>query len=129
MRFIRTMILLLAVILLAGCSAHQHALVGTWRLTEVNGEKVDTPMIKIVTPTRFAFGRADGRGVWAGGGRVQVTRSVYTEIIEYHSRPEFVGATVDFSYKLEGDRWIHKGVIPYAGGKVPIDEVWQRIED
>jgi len=79
-----------ATLLLTGCSSHRNPLVGTWRLTEVNGKEAPYDMIKIVTPTRFAFGRPDGQGVWAGGGRVDVTRSVYTEIIEYHSKQRFV---------------------------------------
>jgi len=120
---------LLAGLLLAGCSTGRNPLVGTWRLTEMNGNPVPYEMIKIVTPTRFAFGRADGQGVWAGGGLVEFARDVYREIIEYHSLPRFVGCTADFSYQVDDGRWTHKGVIVYPGGKTAIDEVWERLED
>ncbi|MGD9547613.1 MAG: hypothetical protein AB7V45_08690 [Candidatus Krumholzibacteriia bacterium] len=114
---------------LGGCASSSHPLVGSWRLVEFDGRPVEEEMVKIVTPTRFAFGREDGGGVWAGGGRVEVTRGVYTEIIEYHSKARLVGMVADFTFALKDGRWIHQGIIAAPGGKVEVDEVWERIED
>lgn len=114
---------------LAGCASSSHPLVGSWRLVELDGHPASQEIVKIVTPTRFAFGSQERSGTWAGGGRVEVARGLYTEIIEYHSRPDLVGMVADFTFALKDGRWIHKGTIPAPGGKVRIDEVWERIAD
>ena len=132
MRLTLSIFLLLATLTLAsGCASPGHGLVGTWKLIEMNGQPSTDGTIKIVTPTRFAFGKPTGPGqtIWAGGGRIQVTRNVYTEIIEYHSLPEFVGCVADFSYELTGKMWHHKGLLHAPGHDVTIDEVWVRTED
>ena len=128
-RLFCSLAVVLVLILMGGCAAKTHPLVGSWRLVEYNGRPASEEMVKLVTPTRFAFGREDGEGVWAGGGRVEVTRSVYTEIIEYHSKSKLVGVVADFSYDLKDGRWIHKGTIRTDQGDVGVDEVWERIED
>ncbi len=113
-----------------GCASRNSPLVGTWHLIEAQGQPVTGNTIKIVTPTHFAFGRNEGPGaVWAGGGRVQVTRSVYTEIIQYHSKPGLVGKVLDFSYDLKNDRWHHRSILKPGRQALVIDEVWERVDD
>ena len=114
----------------SGCASRHHDLVGLWRLVESDGQSVSVNTVKIVTPTRFAFGREDlHSALWAGGGRVEVTSSVYSEIIEYHSKLRLVGKVLDFSYALQDGRWIHKCDQELDGVRFVIDEVWVRIED
>lgn len=123
------LIALLPVFALAGCATHHHACEGSWRLVELHGQPQDGKTVKIVTPTRFAFGVGipqDNR-VWAAGGRVQVTPETYTEIIEYHSNPEMVGQVLDCTYSIEDGLWHHQGELEIDGRRIVIDEVWERL--
>lgn len=103
------------------------SIIGTWQLlsgTTIKG--VDTTivdytqgqkMIKIITPTHFAFMRhdlnhgKDSSAVFvAGGGTVTITPNTYTEYLEYLNYREWEGTRFDFAYRINGDTLVTTGV-------------------
>ena len=111
---------------------------GTWEM--VKQERVypdstvdyssqwDGPNYKILNSTHFAWGREtqDGEDVLAGGGRYEYypQKEVYVEHIEYHSDPGFVGQTIQFTARVDGDTWYHIGDV----GAYKLREVWKRVD-
>lgn len=72
------------------------------------------------------------RSSGASGGRYTVQGSTYTEKIEYFPDPAYVGKSVAFTCRVEGDRFHQTGAFPiYEGGKKvcdsKLDEVWKRV--
>ncbi len=53
---------------------------------------------------------------------------MYTEIIGYHWNPLLIGRTVEFKYRIDGDKWHHTARFEIQGARFNIDEIWQRIE-
>ncbi|WP_290791338.1 hypothetical protein [Flavihumibacter sp. UBA7668] len=102
-------------------------LVGTWKLltgttikgkdTVVTDYTVGQEMIKIISPTHFAFLRHDltkGKdslvSYAAGGGRIKFNDSTYTEYLDYFSIREWEGGEFILSYKINGDTLTTTGV-------------------
>ena len=146
---------------LVGCSSEKQKTVeGTWELVTVKEKSPDTTIdysrtgfrqIKIITPSRFAFlnqktgdEKFTGEGTdeqvlkrartfFAGGGTYTLEGDTYTEHIEFFLHPNFVGMSIPFKIKIEADRLIQTGTMPYkaAGlGDRDIDlyEEYRRIE-
>lgn len=63
-----------------------------------------------------------------GGGRYTLEGEMYTEIIGYHWNPLLIGRTVEFKYRIDGDKWHHTARFEIQGARFNIDEIWQRIE-
>ena len=112
-------------------------LVGTWKElsgSTTRGDSVsmfDSKLIdkiKIVTPTHFAWQSrkvSDKSFIGAISGKVTMDSTNYTEEILYSSNPGIKATTVaKFTYKVEGDKWYHKG--GFAGYE--FEEVWQRVK-
>ena len=92
--------------------------------------------IKIFTPTHFMWiaNTGDNTGfVSAGGGRYTYEDGIFTEILEYHSAPELIGAHLPFEMRVEGDTMYFSGTFP---GKellgvehdTHLEEKWRRVE-
>lgn len=69
----------------------------------------------------------------AGGGTYKLAGNTYTETIDYFSDPSYVGLSISFTVKVEGDKLYQSGKYPILeGGKkvkdVQLDEVYKRIE-
>ena len=111
---------------------------GAWRLVEQkNGDAQEyqklpegTEEIKYVTGGRFIWTVVkDGRIQAAAGGRYTVDKDKYTETIEYthgEGQEALVGKTFDFTWKLDGNTWLHVGSIKVNNQDVKIDEKWER---
>jgi len=111
---------------------------GAWKLVESkNGDATEyqkapegTEMIKYVTGGRFVWTVVrEGRILAAAGGKYKVDKDKYTESIEYthgEGQTSLVGKTVDFTWKVDGNTWLHVGVIKINDQDVKIDEKWER---
>jgi hypothetical protein len=131
----------------AGCPVQ-----GVWQLESatVDGEEREVGewrQMKMIHGSHFAWvGQEPGpealmtpadslaafRAVGFGGGRYEVTEDTYTEHLDYFSNPEYVGRSVTFSCRVEGDTWHQEGEYPLVQGgqvtgSVQLDEVWRRI--
>ena len=109
-------------------------IVGTWQLikgtliekgdTTVTDYTKNTPFIKIINETHFAFLQHDvnkGRDsavFVAGGGTYSLTDSSYTEHLEYCSARDWEGNDFAFTVSLKGDTLIQSGVEKVAGTSV-----------
>jgi len=146
---------------LLGCdSGKQNRVEGAWELVTVKETSPDTTIdysktglrqIKIITKTHFAFlnqktgdEKFTGEGTdeqllkraktfYAGGGTYSLDGDSYTEHIEFFSNPNFVGMSIPFKIKIEGDRLIQTGTMPYkAAGlrdrDINLYEEYRRIE-
>jgi hypothetical protein len=76
---------------------------------------------------------AAAKGFGAGGGTYTLDGDNYSEHIEFFSAPNFVGATIKFKIKWEGDEWIQTGTLPIKalglGDKdVDLSERYRRIK-
>ena len=121
-----------------GCGHPSGKLVGAWEMefpasvssgpwTE-DGRTGGKP-VKIITETHFAFGSTGANGrMYAGGGRYTLDDDMYTEIIEYHFNPIFIGKKVSFTCRVDGERWYHSGIFEAEGERFNIEEIWRRIE-
>ena len=102
-------------------------IVGTWKLisgttikgtdTVVTDYTIGQEMIKIISPTHFAFlrhdlnkGKDSTASYAAGGGRVKIGDSTYTELLDYFSIREWEGGEFELSYQITGDTLITTGV-------------------
>jgi len=71
--------------------------------------------------------------IGAGAGTYKLVGNTYTETIEYFGDPNYIGLSIDFTVKVEGDRLYQSGKLPmFEGNKrvkdVQWDEVYKRIE-
>lgn len=102
-------------------------IIGTWKLisgttikgidTVVTDYTIGQEMIKIISPTHFAFlrhdlnkGKDSTASYAAGGGRVKIGDSTYTELLDYFSIREWEGGEFELSYQISGDTLITTGV-------------------
>lgn len=110
---------------------------GTWKMVSQELVYPDSvvdqsnnwgPSYKILNSTHFAWGREtrDGSDVLAGGGTYKYfpEEGVYIEYVQYHSDPAFVGQTLKFRARVEGDTWYHIGDL----GDFKLREVWERVD-
>jgi hypothetical protein len=102
-------------------------LVGTWQLIAATATEKDstfstfnpqTKMIKIITPTHFAFfnhdltqGKDSTNAVFAGGGGEYTLKdSVYTEHLQYFNIREWEDHKFEFVVKIQNDTLTQSGV-------------------
>ena len=102
-------------------------LVGTWKLlqgTTIKGNDTTRTdytkgqeMIKIISPTHFAFlrhdlqhGKDSTADYSAGGGRVTIGEKNYTEYLDYFNVREWEGGKFDFEYNISGDTLTITGI-------------------
>lgn len=85
--------------------------------------------IKILSGERFqwaAFNYETRQFYGTGGGTYQVEDGRYTETIEFFSRDDSrAGMSLEFSYRIEGNDWYHKG---HGSTGKPVHEIWERKE-
>lgn len=112
----------------------ENALAGNWRMSgRKNGEQItENPLkarrtYKLLTGTRFqwfAINIETGEFSGTGGGTYQFINGKYTEHIEFFSRDNSrVGASLQFSAKIEDSNWHHSGLSSKGD---PIYEIWTR---
>jgi hypothetical protein len=130
------------------------SLEGTWELVAARNVPADpnfslakTRQIKIITKTHFAFLSQDrlpakptaaqlaaaAKSFNAGGGTYKLEGDAYTEHIEFFVVPKFVGASITFKVKWEGDEWIQTGTLPLkalglSDQDVQIEERYRRVK-
>lgn len=103
-------------------------LVGTWQLISATSTEKDSTystfnpkakMIKIITPTHFAFfnhdlnqGRDSTTALFAGGGGeyTLANDSVYTEHLQYFNLREWEDHKFEFVVKIKNDTLMQRGV-------------------
>jgi hypothetical protein len=146
---------------LLGCdSGKPNTVEGVWELVTAKETPPDTTIqysgtdhrqIKIITKSHFAFiyQKAGGekftgegtdeqvlkraKSFFAGGGTYSLDGDTYTEHIEFFFHPNFIGMSIPFKVKIEGDRLVQTGTMPYkAAGvsdrDVELYEEYKRIE-
>jgi hypothetical protein len=107
---------------------------GAWRLVGIRDgdtySKPDREQYKLVVGGRFIWTTSkDGKIEYAAGGKYTVEGDKYTESIEFaHDRDFLVGKEAKFTWKLDGDKWYHKGTLKTDQGDVQIDELWERVK-
>jgi hypothetical protein len=110
----------------------QHPLVGTWEMVSLKGvdavgEKFykDTSTIreiKIITPTHYMLIAEDvvhdslvfNR---CYGGKIKIEGQRYIELPTVSSSPIFDNVTTDYTWKIEGDKFIQSGTLTRPDGK------------
>ena len=127
-----SLFLFLAATLLASCAENPNTqksipLVGTWQLISATSTEKDSTfstfnpnnkMIKIITPTHFAFfnhdltqGKDSTTATFAGGGgEYTLADSVYTEHLQYFNLREWEGHKFEFVVKIQNDTLTQSGV-------------------
>ena len=128
-------------------------LVGVWELVSGKADTASYPanfhQWKIITRTHWAFvARTDSavrelktaadslqmfRTTGAGSGTYTLQGTTYTEHIQFMSDPAYLGMSIPFTCRTEGDRFIQTGTFPeLQGGKTVhtwrLEEVYRRIE-
>ena len=124
--------LLLTVTILTSCGEKADKqkplpLVGTWQLISATSTEKDSTfstfnpnnkMIKIITPTHFAFfnhdltqGKDSTTATFAGGGgEYTLVDSVYTEHLQYFNLREWENHKFEFVVKIHNDTLTQSGV-------------------
>jgi len=161
MKTLHVIFVSLLFVLLSSCATDKKSpLEGVWELTSAQYTTPDTTIkftstewsqIKIITkshhvwvgqaPNRkqFTAGGTDSellaaaRTFRAGGGTYTIEGDKYIEHIKYFLNPNYVNASIPFTYKMEGDQWIQTGTFPSKSlGLQEYDtelyEVWKRVE-
>lgn len=119
---------------------------GTWELVSAKWSNPDTTglwpvtdhdqQIKMISRTHFVWinqdtSRKDVYGF--GGGKYTLDGDKYTEHIEMFNSPEWIGKSVTFTMKVEGDTLIQSGKMPLkklglADNDQETYEVYKRID-
>jgi hypothetical protein len=73
------------------------------------------------------------RTMGCGGGTYTLRGNTYTEKLEYFSDPAYLGLSIAFNCRTEGNQFFQTAAFPVIeGGKkvreVTLEEVWRRIE-
>ena len=122
---------------LLGCTQQKASpLEGAWELVDAKYTPADPAIslsryrqIKILTGTHWAFLSQDrsapkmtswndaellaaAKTFSAGGGTYTLQGDAYTEHVEFFNTPNFVGASLKFKIKWDGDEWIQTGTLP-----------------
>ncbi|MCC6279516.1 MAG: hypothetical protein IT262_02885 [Saprospiraceae bacterium] len=147
-----TSALLLALALFASCQTTPEKpaalpLVGTWELISATSTEKDSTfstfnpkhkMIKMITPTHFAFflhdltmGKDTATAAYSGGGGTYtLVDSVYTEHLEYFNNREWEDHKFSFVVTVKNDTFTQQGVEKLE--KLGIDRViverYKRVE-
>lgn len=124
--------LILTFTLFTGCNPNTGKktplpLIGTWQLISATSTEKDSTfstfnsdnkMIKIITPTHFAFFNHDlqqGKDsttafFTAGGGEYTLADSIYTEHLQYFIDRQWEGHKFEFVVKIKNDTLTQSGV-------------------
>jgi len=155
----KTLIHLLVLCVFAAFSTAQQkvTLEGVWEMLSAKSDGKEEPMsgrqLKTITKTRWTWiyhdkdkamslfakkthedsllAFADPFG--AGAGSYKLVGNTYTETIELFRNLNYIGLSIDFTVKVEGDRMFQTGKFPvFEGGKkvreILLEEVYKRIE-
>jgi hypothetical protein len=120
-------------------------LVGTWELVSQKENGKDHPIagrqLKLVTAGHYAWVRQDKKQLEEllakrtahdsisayqdafGAGTYKVVGSTYTETTEFFYAPQYIGTSLEFEFKLDGDIWTTSGHLRHFEGGKLIDEV------
>jgi hypothetical protein len=130
---------------------------GAWELVDAKYTPADPGFslasqrqIKILTKTHWAFLSQDrsppqpatgsnagqpaaAPAFTAGGGTYTLDGDTYTEHIEFFFARKFVGATITYKIRWEGDEWIQTGTLPLkalgaSDQDVELQERYRRIK-
>jgi hypothetical protein len=126
---------------------------GVWQLVSGKSDGQPYPAsareMKIITKGHFMFVSEETRGVTelktaadslqayrtmgSGGGTYKVQGATYTETLDFFSDPAYLGRSIPFTCRTEGDRFYQTGLFPvFLSGKkvrdIKLEEVWRRIE-
>lgn len=124
---------------------HQHPLLGTWEMisgkgTDADGNKFsfNTSTVretKIITPTHYMLIAQDvkedaiifNRSL---AGTVRIEGNKYIETPMFSSDEEHKKIKTDFTWRVEGDKFIQQGIIMLPDGKkITVDQlVFQRVK-
>lgn len=140
-------ILTLVLILISMPLFAQHALVGTWEMVSLKGTDADgkkmmlnTSVIretKIITPTHYILIQHDVKGdslvfkhCLAGTVRLEGNKYIETPVTASWE-PPYNNMKMDFTWKLEGDKFIQSGTIVASDGKKTVlDElVFKKVKE
>ncbi len=113
-------------------------LVGTWELVsekwgdakEFTSPPADRKSIKFITATHFIWVWVDPKTrkiTNSMGGTYQHDGDSYTETVEFAAEGmgAYVGKAQKFTAKLDGDKWIHSGVLSQGQR---LEEIWKRVK-
>ncbi|MGA9407484.1 MAG: hypothetical protein WBW71_10165 [Bacteroidota bacterium] len=151
-----TVLLLLLYISPALVHAQQTVnLQGTWELVSQKEDGKDHPIsgrqIKLVTGTHYAWVRQDKKHIEEllakgnqrdsisafedtfGAGTYKIVGDTYTETTEFFYAPQYIGTSLVFTFKLDGDLWYTSGHLShYENGKkiddILLEQVFKRID-
>lgn len=118
---------------------------GAWELVSQKEDGKDHPIagrqIKLLTRTHYVWVRQDKKlleellakatehdSISAyqdafGAGTYKVVGNTYTETTEFFYAPQYIGTSLEFTFKLEGDLWYTSGHYSHFEGGKKIDEV------
>ena len=159
---VRTRILLFAVVaclMAVTVSAQQKSSIqGVWRMVSQkwDGKEGVTPsatQMKYITAKHFAYIHQDKAKTTAvlakkiqgdpikayqdafsaGAGTYRLAGNTYTETIEQNPDPAYIGMSISFTVKVEGNRFYQSGKFPiFENGKKAndflLEEVYERVE-
>ena len=112
---------------------------GAWRLVSskdpASGRMRSVPagieMTKLIVDGRYVWTVVQNGTVVAGaGGSYSVSGDKYTEKVTFgvtERQQPMVGRSFTFTWKFEGGKWHHKGVLKIDGAQQEIDEIWERV--
>jgi hypothetical protein len=113
------------------------SLVGTWELVSEKWDDAKTftsppaerKSLKFVTPTHFIWVWVDPKQKISNsmGGTYQLDGTSYIETVQFAAEgmDQYVGKQQKFTARIEGDKWIHSGVL--SGGQ-KLEEIWKRVK-
>ncbi len=161
MKTLHVIFVSLLFMLLSSCTTERKSpLEGVWELTSAQYTTPDTTFefmptersqIKVITKSHHVWiGQASNRAKFteggndsellasartfgAGVGTYTIEGDKYIEHINYFLNPNYVNASIPFTYKMEGDQWIQSGTIPAKSlglqeYDIELYEVWKRVE-
>jgi hypothetical protein len=153
-----TLVVLFLCLFVAASVAQQKVkIVGVWEMVSAKNDGKEVfqsgRQVKTITKTRFVFIYQDKDKVLAalakktqqdtldayagqfgaGSGTYKLIGNTYTETIDFMQNVEYVGLSIPFTVKVEGNRFYQSGKFPVMeGGKkvkeVLLEEVYKRIE-
>jgi hypothetical protein len=112
---------------------------GAWRLVSskdpASGRMRSVPtgieMTKLIVDGRYVWTVVQNGTVVSGaGGSYTVSGDKYTEKVTYgmtDRQQPMVGRSFTFTWKFEGGKWHHKGVLKIDRAQQEIDEIWERV--
>lgn len=147
MQHLQRIVTAMLLFLLPGLAYAQQAakLQGTWELVSQKEGGKDHPIIgrqlKLVTGSHYAWVRQDKKHLEEllarktqhdsisayqddfGVGTYKVVGDTYTETTEFFYAPQYIGTSLKFTFKLEGDLWYTSGLLVHFEGGKKIDEI------